>query len=142
VILSAVLYRCEKLSLKQREEHGVFENRVLRKIFGPNIQEVTADCRTLCNEEFRDFYFSSKIWVIKSRGMIWAAHVARMGKMRNTHTRTRTHRVLMGKAEGKETAWKAQTSIGDDIKMDLKEIVWDRMSLINVAQDRDKWWIR
>jgi hypothetical protein len=59
----------------------VFENRVLRRIFGPKRDEVTGEWRKLHNEEFRDLYSSpSIIRMIKSRRMRWAGHVARMGR--------------------------------------------------------------
>jgi hypothetical protein len=59
----------------------VFENRVLRRIFGPKRDEVTGECRRLHNEELNDLYSSSNIIrVIKSRRMRWAGHVASMGK--------------------------------------------------------------
>jgi len=59
----------------------VFENRVLRRIFGPRRDEVTGEWRRLHNKELNDLYSSPNIvWVIKSRGMRWAGHVARMGE--------------------------------------------------------------
>jgi len=59
----------------------VFENRVLRRIFGPKRDEVTGDWRKLHNEELNDLYCSSNIFrVIKSKRMRWAGHVARMGE--------------------------------------------------------------
>jgi len=81
-----------------REEHRsrVFENRVLRKIFGPRRGEVTRGWRKLHNEELSDLYCSPNIVrVIKSRIMRWAGHVARMGGGRGVY------RVLMGTPEGK-----------------------------------------
>jgi hypothetical protein len=63
----------------------VFENRVLRRIFGPKRDEVMREGRKLHNEEIRDLYSSpSIIRMIKSRRMRWAKHVARMGR-RGTH---------------------------------------------------------
>jgi hypothetical protein len=82
IILPVVVYGCEAWSLTLREEHKlwVFENRVLRRIFGPKRDEVTGEWRKLCNEELRDLYSSpSIIRIIKSRRMRWAGHVARMG---------------------------------------------------------------
>jgi hypothetical protein len=59
----------------------VFENRVLRKLFGPKRDEVMGNWRTLHNEELHNFYPSSNIIrMIKSRRMRWAGHVARMGE--------------------------------------------------------------
>jgi hypothetical protein len=75
-----VLY-CETWSLTLREEHRlkVFENRVLRRIFGPKRDEVTGEWRKLHKEELREFYSSpSIIRIIKSRSMLWVGHVARM----------------------------------------------------------------
>jgi hypothetical protein len=64
----------------------VFENRVLRRIFGPKRDEVTGEWRKLHNEELRDLYSSlSIIRIIKSRKMRWAGHVARMGDKRNAY---------------------------------------------------------
>ena len=70
VILPVVLYGCETWSLTLREGRKlrVFENRVLRKIFGPRRDKVTGEWRRLHNEELNDLYFSPNIvWVIKSR---------------------------------------------------------------------------
>jgi hypothetical protein len=79
----------------------VFENRVLRRIFGPKGDEVTGEWRKLHNEELHDLYsLPSIIRIIKSRKMRWAGHVARMGEKRNVY------RLLAGKPEGKETTRK------------------------------------
>jgi hypothetical protein len=83
IILPAVLYGCETWSLTLREKHRlrVFENRVLRRIFGPKRDEVTGECRKFHNEELRDLYSSpSIIKIIKPRRKRWAGHVARMGR--------------------------------------------------------------
>jgi hypothetical protein len=82
IILPVVLDGCETWSLTSRAEHRlrVFENRVLRRIFGPKRDEVTGEWRKLHNEELHDLYSSpSIIRIIKSRRMRWAGHVARMG---------------------------------------------------------------
>jgi len=95
---SVVLYGCETWSLTLREERKltVFENMVLRRIFGPRRDEVTGGWRRLHNEELNDLYLSPNIVrVIKSRRMRWAGHVARMGEERGLY------RVLVGKPEGK-----------------------------------------
>jgi hypothetical protein len=81
IIMPVVLYGCETWSLTIREEHRlrVFENRVLRRIFGPKRDEVTGEWRKLHNEELHNLYSSSVIIrQVKSRRMRWARHVARM----------------------------------------------------------------
>jgi hypothetical protein len=84
------------LTLKEEHRLGVFENRVLRRIFGPRRDEVTGEWRKLHNEELRDFHSSSSIIkIIKSRRMRWVGHVARMGEKRDAY------RLLVGKPEGK-----------------------------------------
>jgi hypothetical protein len=85
-------------SLTLREEHGlrVFENRVLRRIFGPKRDGVTGEWRKLLDEELHDLYsLPNIIRIIKSRRMRWAAHVARMGEKRNAY------RLLVGKPKTK-----------------------------------------
>jgi len=74
----------------------VFENMVLRRIFGPRRDEVTGEWRRLHKEELNDLYcLSTIVWVIKSRRMRLAGHVERMGEERGVF------RVLVGKPEGK-----------------------------------------
>jgi len=83
IILPVVLYGCETWSLTRREERKlkVFENMVLRRIFGPKRDEVTGERRRLHNEELNDLYSSPNIVrVVKSRRIRWVGHVARMGK--------------------------------------------------------------
>jgi len=74
----------------------VFENRALKRIFGPKRDEVTREWRKLHNEELNDLYSSPNIVrVIKSRIMTWAGHVAHMGETRGVY------KILVGKPEGK-----------------------------------------
>ena len=83
IILPVVLYGCETWSLTLREERRlrVFENRVLRRVFGPKKYKVTGEWRKLHNEEFRDLYsLPIIVRVVKLRRMRWAGHVARMGR--------------------------------------------------------------
>jgi hypothetical protein len=84
--LPVVLYGCETWSVIMREERRlrVFENRVLRRVSGPNRDEVTGVWTELHNEELNDLYCSPNIvWLIRSR-MRWAGHVARMGDRNGT----------------------------------------------------------
>jgi hypothetical protein len=74
----------------------VFENRVLRRIFGPKRYGVTGGWRKVHSEELHNLYSSpSLIRIIKSRRMSWVGHVARMGEKRNVY------RLLIGKPEGR-----------------------------------------
>jgi len=82
IILPVVLYGCEAWSLTLREEHRLrtFENRVLRRIFGPKRDELIGEWRELHNEELNVLYSSPNIVrFTKSRRMRWAGHIARMG---------------------------------------------------------------
>jgi hypothetical protein len=88
IILPVVLYGCETWSLTMREEHRlrVIESRVLRRISVPKRDEVTGEWRKLHNEELHYLYSSpSIIKIIKSRRMVWAGHVARMGEKMNAY---------------------------------------------------------
>jgi hypothetical protein len=97
----------------------VFENRVLRGIFGPKRDEVTGEWRKLHSGELHNLYSSPDIVrQIKSRRMRWAGHVARMGEGRNVY------RVLVGKAEGKGPLERSRYRWEDGIKMDLRVIGW------------------
>jgi len=119
IIILPVVYGCETWSLTLREERRlrVFENRVLRRIFGPKRNEVTGEWRKLHNEELNDLYCSRNIVrLIKSRRMSWAGHVARMGERRGVY------RVLLGKHEGKRTIGRPVCGREDNIKMDRQEM--------------------
>jgi hypothetical protein len=94
----------------------VFENRVLRRIFGPKRDEIAGERRNLHSEELRDLYSSpSIIRIIKSRRMRWAGHVARMWEKRNAY------RLLAGKPEGKRPLRRPRRRLMDNIRMDLVE---------------------
>jgi hypothetical protein len=93
----------------------VFENRVLRRIFGPKRDEVTGEWRKLHNEELHILYSSPNIIrQIKSRKMRRVGHVARMGEERNVY------RVSMGKPEGKTPLGRTRRRWEDGIRMDLR----------------------
>jgi hypothetical protein len=97
-ILPVVLYGCETWSLTLREEHSlrVFENRVLRRIFGPKRDEVTGEWRKLHNQELHNLHSSPDIIRQgKSRRMRWAGHVVLVGEER------KVYKILVGKPEGK-----------------------------------------
>jgi hypothetical protein len=112
----------------------VFENRVLRIIFGPKRDEVTGEWRKLHSEELHILYSSpSIIRQIKSRSMRWAGHVAHMGEERNLY------KVLMGKPEGKRPLGRPRHRQEDGIRIDLREIGWGSVDWIQMAQDRGRW---
>jgi len=136
IILPVVLYGCETWSLTLREERklSVFENKVLRRIFGPRRDEVTGEWRILHNEELNDLYCSPNIVrVIKWRRMRWAGHVARMGEERVVY------RVLVEKPGGKRPLGRSRRRWVDNIRMDLHEVGCEYMDWIGLAQDRDRW---
>jgi len=120
------------LHLLVLHELRVFENRVLRRVFGPKKDEVTGEWRKLHNEELRDLYSLPNILrVVKSRKMRRAGHVARVGEWRGVH------RVLVGKPEGKRPLGRPRRRWEDNSKMDLREVRGggDWMEL---AQDKDR----
>ena len=118
--MPVVLYgsECWSLTLRGERRLRVFENRVLRRIFGPKRDVVTGEWRKLYNGELNDLYCSTNIMrVIKSRGMRWAGHVARMGEGRGVY------RILVRKPEGQSPLGRPRRRWDDNIKMDLQE--WD-----------------
>jgi hypothetical protein len=136
IILPVVLYGCETWFLTLREENRlrVFENRVLRRIFGPKRDEVTGEWGKLHIEKLHILYSSPNIIKqIKSRRMRWAGQVARMEEERNVY------RVLMGKPGGKRPLGRPRRRWEDGIRIDLREIGWGSVDWIQLAQDRDRW---
>jgi len=132
IILPVVLYGCETSSLTLREERKlwVFENMVLRRIYGPRNDEVTGEWRRSHNEELNDLYSSPNI--VRVRKMRWAGHVARMGEEREVY------RVLVGKPEGKSPLGRPRRR-WVDIRIDFQEVGCGYVDCIGLAQDRDRW---
>ena len=95
----------------------MFENRVLRRVFGPKRDAVTGEWRKLHNEELSDlFSLPNIVRVVKSRIMRLTRHVARMGEGRGVH------RVRVWKPEGKRPLGRPRHRWEDNIKMDLQEV--------------------
>jgi hypothetical protein len=132
IILPVVLYGSETWCLTSRELHrlSVFENRVLRRIFGPKKDEFTGGWRKLHNKELYDLYSSSSIiTIIRSRRMKQVGHIAQMGAKRNTY------RLLVGKPEGRRPLGRPRCSWIDNIKMDLLETGLGGVDWIGLAKD-------
>ena len=128
------LYRwVGSLTLREERRLQVFENRVLRRVFGPKRDEVTGEWIKLHKEELRDLYsLHNIVRVVKSRRMRWAGHVARIGEGRGVH------RVLVGKPKGNRPLGRPRYRWEDNIKMDLQE-VGGGGDWMELAQDRDRW---
>jgi hypothetical protein len=136
IILPVVFFGCETWSLTLREKHRlrVFENRVLRTIFGPKRDGVTGEWRKLHNEELHNLYSSPDIIrQDKSRRMRWAGHVARLGEER------KVYKVFVGMPEGKRPLGRPRRRWEDGVRIDLREIGLGAVDLIRLAQDRDRW---
>jgi hypothetical protein len=105
--------------LREESRLRVFENKVLRRIFGPKRDEVTGEWRRLHNKELYALYSSpSIIRVVKSRRLRWAGHVARMGERRGAY------RALVGKPEERRPLGRPRRIWEDNIKMNLREVGW------------------
>jgi len=134
-ILKMFVYGCETWSLTLREKRrlGVFENRVLRRIFGPKRDEVTCKWKKLHNEELNNLYSSLSIVRVIKSSTRWVRHVARIGEKRGVY------RVLVGKPERKRPLGRPGRRWEDNIKMDLQEVGCGGIDWIELAQDRDRW---
>jgi len=120
--------------LREERKLRVFENMVLRRIFGTRRDEVTGEWRRQHNEELYDLYPSPNVVrVIKSRRMRWAGHVALMGE------ESVVYRVLVEKPEGRRTLGRPRRRWVDNIRMDLQEVECGYMDWIGLVQDRDRW---
>jgi hypothetical protein len=107
---------------------------VLKRIFEPKREEMAGGWRRLHNEELHNLYISSNIIrVIKSRRMRGSGHVARMWEVRNIC------KILVLKTEGKRPLGKHKRRWEDNIKMDLREIWWEVVDLIHLAENKDQW---
>ena len=136
IMLPVILYGCETWSLTLREDHRlrVFENKVLRKIFGAKRDEITGEIGKLRNAKLHALYFSPNIIRnLKSRRLRWAGHVARMEQSRNAY------KVLVGNPEGKRPLGRPRRRWEDNIKMDLREVGCDPRDWIALAEGRDQW---
>ena len=106
------------MTLREERKLRVFENRVLRKIFGPRRDEVTGEWRRLPNEDLNDSS-PNIVRVIKSRRMRWAGHVVHMGEERGVY------RVLVEKPEGRRPLGRPRRRWADNIRMDFQEVgIW------------------
>ena len=112
----------------------VFENRVLRRIFGPKREKVPREWGRLHNEELNDLNSTNVIWLIKSSRMRWVGHIAHMWE------RKVAYRVLVGNPEGKRTLGRPRHRWEDNIKMDLQEVGCGGMDWIDLVQNRNRWW--
>jgi hypothetical protein len=112
----------------------VFEDRVLRRIFGPKRDEVTGEWRRLLNEELRNLYSSpSIIRIIMSRRLRLAGHIERMREKRNAY------RLFVEKPEGKRPLGRPRHMWVDNIRMDLGEVEWGDVDWIGLAKARNRW---
>jgi hypothetical protein len=128
---------CETWSLTLREEHRlrVFENRVLRRIFGPKREEERS-LRKLHSDELHNLYSSPNIVsVITPRRMRWAEHVARMGEEREIY------RILVGRPEGRRPLGRPRHRWQDNIRMELRDRRIVGANCIRLDKDRIQWWV-
>ena len=108
--------------MRKERRLRVFENRVLGRIFGPKMDEVTGAWRKLHNEELNDLYSPNIVRVVNSKGMTWEGNVASMRDRRGVY------RILVWKSEGKKPLGRPRRRREDNIKMDLQEVgcgVWN-----------------
>jgi hypothetical protein len=113
----------------------VFENRVLKIIFGPKRNTVTGEWRKLHNEELNDLYRSvSNFRAIKSGRIRCVVLCSSTGERRGVY------KFLVGKTEGRSPLGRPRRRWEDNIKMDLQEVGCGGMVCIELAHNRDRWW--
>jgi hypothetical protein len=120
VILPVVLYGCEtwSVTLMEGQRFRVFENRVLRRIFGHKRDEVRGEWRRIHNEELNVLYLPPNIIRVISRRMRWTKHAARMGERRGVY------RILVGIPEGRRSLGRPRRRWEDNINIYLQEVGW------------------
>jgi hypothetical protein len=133
LILPFVLYGCETWSPTQKEEHRlrVFENRVLRRIFGPVREEVAGACRRVDIVELNNLYI-----LVESRWMRCVGHVAFMGEMRNAY------KIFIRKHERKRPHGRARHRWEVNISMDLREMgckMWTGFIWLRIGSNDRLW---
>jgi hypothetical protein len=111
----------------------VFENRVLRRIFGPKRDEMAGGWRRQHNEELHNLYASPNIQVIKVRMMMWEEHVARMEEVRNAY------KIWLGNLKGKNYSEDRGIVWKINVRIDLREIGWEDVDWMHLNQDSDLW---
>jgi hypothetical protein len=120
------------LSLALREEHRRYEDRMLRRIYGPKRDETVGSSRKFHNEESRNVYsLSYIIRMIKSRRMRSTVHGAHIPEKRYAYkVQKPSGKILLGRPRRR---WE------DNIKIDVRETGWDGMDWSHLAQDRNQW---
>ena len=111
----------------------MFQNKVVRKIFGAKRDKITGEWRNLHNAELHALYSSPNIIrSLKSRRLRWVGHIAHMEQSRNAY------RVLVGKPDGKGPLGRPRRRWEDNIKMDLREVGCAPGEWMDIAEDRDQ----
>ena len=134
--MPVILYGYESWNTTLADEHKlrVFENKGLRKIYGPKRDEMTGEWRRLHNEELHGLYDSPDVVrIMKSRRLRWAGYVARMGEKR------RLYSIVVGKPEGKRPLGRPRRRWEDNIRRDLREVGIRDENWLDVAQERILW---
>jgi hypothetical protein len=111
----------------------LLENGVLRRMFGPKREEVAGGLRRLHNKRHNLHASPNVVRGMKSRRMRWTVHVVRVGEIRSAY------KILIGKPERKGLLGRPRRRWEDNIRMDLREIGWEIVDWMHLAQDRDQW---